>query len=183
MSTIVIVHGSFGNPQENWFPWLKQKLELLGHKVFVPLFPTPDGQSLEAWRHVFENVQDELDENTIFVGHSLGPAFILDVLEKSKAKAAFFVSAFIGSLDNSEFDSVNKTFYKQFNWEKIKQNCSSFTLFHSNNDPYVPVEKAKEVADKLTVPLNIIKNAGHFNESAGYTQFPQLLFAITSFLN
>ena len=40
-SNIFIFHGTEGHPQENWFPWLKGKLEAKGCKVFVPQFPTP----------------------------------------------------------------------------------------------------------------------------------------------
>ena len=79
----VIIHGAYGNPSENWIPWLRESLEKLG-EVIVPEFPTPEGQSLENWRNVF----DSSDENTILIGHSLGPAFILDILERNKAKAA-----------------------------------------------------------------------------------------------
>jgi predicted alpha/beta hydrolase family esterase len=46
MANIFIIHGSYGNPDENWFPWLKKELEQEGHKVFVPKFPTPEDQSL-----------------------------------------------------------------------------------------------------------------------------------------
>ena len=179
---IYIVHGSFGNPQENWFPWLKKELERLGYEVVVPIFPTPENQSLDSWRKVFFEENPNISSNSIFVGHSLGPAFILNILENHKAKAAFFVSPFINYLGNDNFDKVNHTFYKEFNWEKIKENCKLFFLFHSNNDPYVPIGKAQEVADHLGTEITIVEGAGHFNESAGYKEFPLLLKKIKEVL-
>ena len=60
-----------------------------------------------------------------------------------KIKACYFVSGFIGLLDNPEFDDINETFVtRQFDWIKIRQKCDRFVLFHSNNDPYVPLQKA-----------------------------------------
>jgi hypothetical protein len=41
MRNIFIIHGSYGYPEENWFPWLKKELSKLGHRVFVPKFPIP----------------------------------------------------------------------------------------------------------------------------------------------
>jgi hypothetical protein len=35
--------------------------------VSIPKFPTPEGQSLEAWFNVLKKYEDKLDENTIFV--------------------------------------------------------------------------------------------------------------------
>ncbi|MBT5021313.1 serine hydrolase family protein [Candidatus Woesearchaeota archaeon] len=181
MSTIFIIHGSFGNPSENWFPWLKSKLEELGHEVFVPTFPTPDEQSLENWLKVFEPYKSKIKEDTIFVGHSLGPAFILSILEKinTKIKSAFFVSGFISKIANPDFEEINKTFVeKEFDWKKIKQNCNKFTIFHSDNDPYVPIEKVKELILKLdpkNVDFFIVPKAGHFNKESGFTDFESLL--------
>jgi len=40
MSNAFIIHGTGGYPEENWFPWLKKKLEEFNYKVFVPQFPT-----------------------------------------------------------------------------------------------------------------------------------------------
>jgi hypothetical protein len=175
---VFIIHGAYGHPGENWFPWLKSELEKIGCKVFVPKFPTPDNQTLENWLDVFKKYEKHLDENSIVVGHSLGPSFLLDILEKrgKPINASFFVSGFTGLLGNSSLDKINKTFVdKKFDWKKIRQNCGKFYVFHSDNDPYVPLEKAEELAKNLGVEVILVKNAGHFNEKAGYKKF-DLLF-------
>jgi len=176
--TAFIIHGAYGNPQENWFPWLKLELEKLGFRVFVPKFPTPTNQSLKNWLKVFNKYKKFLNRESILIGHSLGPSFILSVLEKNNfpVKSAFFVSGFIGLLENPSFDKINKTIAgRNFNWKKIKTNCKNFYMFHSDNDEYLPLEKAKELSGNLNCKLNIIKGAGHFSEKSGYKKFEILL--------
>ena len=178
MTNIFIIHGAYGNPEENWFSWLKSELEKLDCRVFVPKFPTPENQSLENWLKIFEDYKQYLNKSSIVVGRSLGPAFLLNVLEKlnKPIKAAFFVSGFTGLLGNPDIDNINKSFVdKSFDWQKIKQNCPKFFVFHSDNDPYVPLEKAKQFAKNLGVDVILVKNAGHFNEKAGYTKFDLIL--------
>lgn len=182
MTKVFIIHGTGGNPKGNWFPWLKSTLELLGCEVFVPELPTPKDQNLNNWISSFQakGYLDKIDENSIFVGHSLGPAFILSVLESLKLskpiKACFFVSGFIGLLNNKTFDDLNKTFTtKKFDWTKIKKNCKRFYIINSDNDPYVPLMKGKELADKLNCKLSVVKNAGHINQESGHITFDFLL--------
>lgn len=185
MINIFIIHGSYGNPKENWFPWLKSELEKLDCRVFVPKFPTPKNQSLENWNKIFDNYKQELNENSIVVGHSLGPAFLLNIIEEldKPIKAAFFVSGFLDLLGNPDFDNINKSFIeKSFDWRKIKQNCPKFFVFHSDNDPYVPIEQAEKLAKNLGVDVILIKNAGHFNEKAGYSKFDLILDKIKPLL-
>ncbi len=175
---IFIIHGSYGNENENWFPWLKENLEKSGYTVFVPHFPTPDNQSLENWLEVFKEYTKYLDKDSVMIGHSLGVAFILNILENInfQIKSSFLISGFIELLNNPEFDEINKTFInKNFNFTKIKNNCNKFFIYHSDNDPYVNIDKAKNLAQKLNEEIVIVKNAGHFNTSSGYNKFELLL--------
>ena len=174
----LIIHGTYGNPNSNWFPWLKAELEKLDFEVYVPEFPTPENQNLENWFKVFEEYEKYIDENSIIIGHSLGSAFILNILEKikQKIKAAFLVAGFIGLLNNPNFDELNRTFIeKKFDWNKIKQNCKQFFIYNSDDDPYIPLEKGKKLAENLDSELILVKSAKHFNTEAGYNEFPILL--------
>lgn len=179
--TAFIIHGTGGNPESNWFPWLKRELEKLNFTVFVPKFPTPTNQSLENWLKIFEKYFSFIDKETIFIGHSLGPAFILSLLEKlnKPIKASFFVAGFTGKLNNSYFDHLNQSFSdKTFNWAKIRKNCKKFYVINSDNDPYVPLEKGEELAKNLHTKLVLLKNSGHINSESGFTSFEFLLSKI-----
>ncbi len=185
MANVIIVHGAYGYPEENWFPYLKSELEKLGCRVFVPKFPTPEGQDLDNWLKVFDDYKGYLDEDTVVVGHSTGVPFLLNVLERSKrpVRAAFFVSGFTGLLDDPRFDSIIRTISdRDFDWRIIRENCREFFVLHSDNDPYVPIEKARRLAKSLGSELIIVRNAGHFNTKAGYQRFPLLLEKVRDIL-
>jgi predicted alpha/beta hydrolase family esterase len=66
---VVIVHGAYGHPGGNWFPWLKQEIEKIGHEVVVPKFPTPENQDFSVWHKVFETEVGPLTRDMILVGH------------------------------------------------------------------------------------------------------------------
>ncbi|MFA6486161.1 MAG: GNAT family N-acetyltransferase [Candidatus Magasanikbacteria bacterium] len=183
MTNIFIFHGVGGYPEENWFPWLKKELENSGNRVFVPQFPTPENQTLESWLKVLEQYKTYLDKDSILIGHSLGVPFALNVIEKYPVSAAFFVAGFVGKADN-EFDEEMKTFaQREFDWEKIKNNCNNLYIYHSDNDPYLPIEKSERIAKNLDVEIRVVEGAGHFNKSAGYTTFNVLLEDIKKVLS
>jgi len=177
MTNVFIIHGIGGSPSGNWFPWLKNGLEKLGCRVFVPKFPDSENPKLQSWLSTFEGYTPQL-ENSIVVGHSLGVAFLLSVIERldKPVKAAFFVAGFANPLDNPEFDELIGTFLeKQFDWNKIRRNCKKFYVISSDNDPYVPLEQGRNIAKNLKTELIVLKNAGHMNEEAGFTRFDFLL--------
>ncbi len=98
MANVLMFHGAYGNPEENWFPWLKSQLEHLGHAVHIPAFPTPKDQTLENWFKALAPFEKYIDSETVFVSHSLGALFIPSVLEKmhTRVKATFLVAGFLG---------------------------------------------------------------------------------------
>lgn len=154
--------------------------------MIVPQFPTPENQTLENWFKVFENYEKLYSAETIVVGHSLGGAFLLRVLEKYsdiKVKLAGFVGTLIGVLPIKNYDG-DKLFIKDpFDWEKIKNAAQNFLIFHSDNDPYVCLGNGEKLAKNLKTKLNFIPGAGHFNQTAGYLKFEELLKEIHAFEN
>lgn len=177
MKNIFFIHWAYGNGQENWFTWLKSELENKWYRVIVPVFPTPENQALNNWKKVFSEYTNYIDKDTIFVWHSLGCAFILDILENIDIKihSSFLVAWFV-SLLNHPIDEINKTFVdREFQWWIINKNCKKFVLINSDNDPYVPLQRWIELANRLNTEVTIIKNSWHFNKDAWYNKFEYLL--------
>ena len=149
-----------------------------GYTVIIPGFPIWIEQSLEAWEKKFEEYTSYINSETVFIAHSIGPAFVCSVLEKldTLVDACYFVSWFLWTLWLGEFDELNQTFTeKQFNWEKIKKNGNSFYMCHGSDDPYVPLSNAKQLSEKLWVEIEIIEKGWHLNSESGYNEFDELL--------
>jgi predicted alpha/beta hydrolase family esterase len=178
-SNVFIIHGTEGYPEENWFPWLKGKLEEKGHKVFVPQFPTPPvvPAKISEWFEVLKNYEQYINEDTIFIGHSLGGVFTLRILEKLNhpVKASILTGTPIGVRPILNYDRDSSFSGFDFDWQKINNNCKNFVVFHSDNDPYVSLGNGEELEKHLGVELTFIPNAGHFNAKAGYLKFEALL--------
>jgi len=188
----VLIHGAYGSPEGNWFPDFKERLLSLGQDVFVPLFPVedwdeitkkgkeiaPTKQTLTNWLKVFEPISKSFvrGEKICFVGHSLGPVFILHAVNHFDIQldSAIFVSPFLDALPGVwQFDQVNASFYKtDFDFEKLKKRIPISYVLYSNNDPYVPVERFKEFATCMKSSCIEIRGGGHLNSEFGYTTFP-----------
>lgn len=179
-SNVFIFHGTEGYPEENWFPWLKQKIEATNNdiKVIVPQFPSPPmvASKINEWFDVLKNYEQHIDENTILVGHSLGGVFTLRILEKldHPVKAVFLTGTPIGVKPILNYDRDSSFSGFDFDWEAIKKKSDNLVVFQSDNDPYVSLGNGKQLAEKLGVELSFVLNAGHFNAKAGYLKFDEL---------
>src|SRR3989338_6493172 len=80
-----IIHGWDGYPDEGWFPWLKAELEKNGFQVHVPAMPESAEPKIETWVSHLSKAVGDVDENTYFVGHSIGCQTILRFLESLPA--------------------------------------------------------------------------------------------------
>lgn len=172
----IILHGSFGSKDGNWFPWLKEVLEGKGKIVSVPQMPVGVGiQNYDSWAPEFDKLK--INENTIIIAHSIAPVFVCKYLvtKKIKVKKLIFVCGFNNYMGiDDDFDSVNESMYLD-NYDDVKEYCSDIVCYYSDNDPYVKYEVEKDFADRITDKQYIIKNAGHINAEAGYTEFNEIL--------
>ena len=177
MRNAIIIHGTEGYPEENWFPWLKKELEQQGYKVSVPQFPSPPvvPAKISEWFDVLKDY--EINQDTLLIGHSLGGVFTLRILEKLEhtVKGAFFVGTPVGVKPIKFYDRDVAFCGFDFDWYKIRKNAERFVAFQSDDDPYVGLENGEKLAEELGIVLNFVPNSGHFNAKAGYTEFPDLL--------
>jgi predicted alpha/beta hydrolase family esterase len=176
---VIVIHGAYGYPEENWFGWLKKELEKEGLSCQVPPFPTPRGQSLKNWIRVFnETCARQLNSRTILIGHSLGAVFVLRYLELHPINpaAVILVGAFIGKVNHAEFDDLNRDFLVEpFNWSLIRSRSQRFLAFQGANDPYVSLAVLDHIAEGLKAEKIVIPQGGHLNAASGYRKFPLLL--------
>lgn len=179
MDNYIILHGSFGSKDGNWFPWLKNELEKNNYKVDVPQMPVGVGnQNYENWSKEFGKL--EINENTTIIAHSIAPVFVCKYLinNKIKVKKLIFVCGFNNYLGIApDFDSVNEPMFID-NLEDVKNYCNNIICFYSDNDPYVKFEVEKNFADSISNEQYIIKNGGHINSESGYIDFKEILKCI-----
>ena len=179
----VILHGTMGSPEENWFPWLATELEKLDHKTVRPQLPTPDGQTPENWVNEIKKAVDSLggaDEEIIFVAHSMSPLAVCMYLEtlSTKINSCFFVCGFAERFNWPDpFPKLNNPLVDaKLDWDKVTKNCDNIYCFEGDNDPYVTLDMAKNFAKLCNAKsLEIIPNGGHLSKSSGFVEFPQLL--------
>lgn len=89
MSNYLIIHGSFGSPFANWFPYLRREIEKRDLEVYTPDLPTGVGyQNYENWSNILKGYIDSriINENTVIFAHSIAPIFICKFLCENKIK-------------------------------------------------------------------------------------------------
>jgi predicted alpha/beta hydrolase family esterase len=174
----LIVHGSYGNPNENWFPWLASALREKKRQPLVPHMPEAEYQNLQSWSKVLDSYEGCLAEELDVYSHSLGPAFVVDfvVSRRRPIKKAVFVAPFYGLINIEEFDRVNNTFFVQKSYlQEFRKLCNQVICVFSDNDPYVPLRLSEEFAELTGASVIPVPGGKHLNSSAGYKEFPLLL--------
>lgn len=170
---VFIIHGWEGTPRAHWFPWLKRELEERGFQVQAPAMPHPKKPKLAEWLAHLEKMVGQADENTYFVGHSLGVITILRFLESiphpKKVGGAVLVAGFSKPIGYKE---LNSFFVEPVDYHKIKNSVNKIVAIHSDNDPYVLLENGEILRDNLGAKLIIIPLAGHLNQEDGFNELP-----------
>lgn len=181
MKTAIILHGTLGSPQGNWFQWLKDQLEAKGLQVWLPQLPHADQPSLQEWAN---SVQKEcpfaINQETLIVGHSSGAILALILAQQNPEPVGQIVCISVFHDNSLQWEPNNKLFDVAFNWNAIRANTKNLLFIHSDNDPYVPLEQARHVADHCKAEMIIIPGQGHFNleQSPDYRAFPKLLMIL-----
>ncbi|ALB46499.1 RBBP9/YdeN family alpha/beta hydrolase [Clostridium beijerinckii] len=185
-TNIYVIHGYTSSSQSEWFPWLKEQFKNSPVKVNIPDMPDSGSPHLDQWiKHLRKNVLN-IDENTIFIGHSLGCVTLLRyILEKNiKIKGAILVSGFINENPMDEqTEGLQEFIDEPLDIAGIKSLITSIIVITATNDDIVPTEATQKLAKELDANLIILSEGKHFIARDGYTDFPILLNEIKKLIS
>lgn len=186
---IIIIHGWDGNSKGDWFPWVKKELENRDYQVLIPDMPNAGEPKIKEWvNHIIKIVQ-EPDENTFFVGRSIGCQAILRYLEtlgNKKVGGVVLVAPWFKTLTNlePEEEKVAEPWLETpIDFGKIRGTTDKFTAIFSDNDEFVVLEENRKIFEEELGGKTIIeRNKGHFDEDSGIFEIPVLLNVLLDYL-
>jgi len=187
---VFIIHGWDGSPQDGWFPWLKSELEKHNFEVYVPELPNPEEPRIDAWVKTLKNAVGVANEDTYFVGHSIGcqtiARFLETLPENIKVGGIVFVAGYFESLSNLEDDPVVKSVAKEWletpiDLAKVKTHFKRSVAIFSDNDPYVQSSNIEAFEKIFKSKIITEHNMQHFGNETGIKELPVVLDSLLSF--
>lgn len=169
---IIFIHGTGGDAHDPFFDWCRAELEKLGHSTSALHLPSTMEPDRLGW---IAGVVDEYsyEDETVFVGRSLGGSLIPYLLERDdvQARAAFLIAA---PITNLGWENLKHFFEVGPDFEKAKASCEQFFHWYSDDDPHVPVAHAEAFEQQLGGELRLFKGYSHFYNE----EFPELIESI-----
>lgn len=181
MRTVVVFHDAYATPTDDWIPWLRTQLEAAGLRVLTPGLPKPPAVTLSSWMTEWSSFGFVPDAETILVGHGLGALFAIRILENLHTPIAgvVLVAPFATMPAHAALASVSASFLETpLDWDTVKKNTASITIFAGSDDPLVALTESEEVGKNLLAQIQAIEGAGHLTRGSGYGTFIQLADAI-----
>ncbi len=185
----IIIHGCPSNTEKamnpetrtydkHWIPWTKQKLVELGIPTATPLMPDPWEPSYEKFKNEFE--KQNVNENTILIGHSCGTTFLLRWLGESKKKVAKLILVAPWVIADKD-DAFRKEFYEHHIDLDIKDRVGEIIYFTADDEDLVGIESLKIIHEVLGGKIVDLQGHGHYTMGdMGTEEFPELVQQVIS---
>jgi hypothetical protein len=161
---VLILHGWGGSDAPHWQAELAAEVAKNYGTVSFPLLDNCHFPTKNRWVKQVKQIIQEFNPTTV-VCHSLANTLWFWLCEENAiptVERLFMVSP--PSLKTEE--KTIKTFFPCSMPETL---CAKkVQMIVSDNDPWVNIEEAEQLAAHYDIPLMIIENAGHINEDSGY---------------
>lgn len=191
MKTIYLVHCWGETSKDGWYPWIKE--EISGEHINVETFdmPNTDKPDIKEWIDNLEKKVLNLDENTYFIGHSIGCQTIMRYLENknvNKIGGILFVAPWIELLpyainDEESYKIAYPWLNTQINFESIKKLTDNITCIFSDNDYFVSSNQKEKFKELLNAKIITVKNKGHISMEDNVYELDEILKEMKLILN
>lgn len=172
--------------RRTWRDWLEWSLSE-NFDSFAPLMPNKQWADYEAWKIWFEKLFPYLNKKKniklILIGQSLGGIFLAKYLSENKFPKKIDQLHLVSPVFDNEGITTEKIAnfkFKPSNLKNIEPQADKIFLYHSADDPYVPIEHSLRYLKYLKkAEFFRFENRGHFNQPA----FMEILQVINENLN
>lgn len=154
--------------------YFKEELKNICH-IIKPRMPLKENAKYKEWKIHFERFFDQIDDNIILIGESLGGIFLAKYLSENRfpknIKSVYLVAP---PFDNDLIGGdLGGGFELEEDLSLIIENCEKVNLLFSKDDDCVPISHAKKYREKLPNANFIIYESknGHFQIS----KFPEIV--------
>ena len=191
MKNIYLIHCWDGTSNDGWYPWIEKQLDNSNTKVIKFDMPNTANPNINEWISTLNSKVDSLNENTYFIGHSIGCQTIMRYLETKdicKIGGILFVAPWLDLLpeaiaDEESYNTAHPWLNTPINFDKVKQFTDNINCLFSSDDYFVSLEQEKEFKKKLNANTYIVKNKGHISQDDNVFELKEILDLSIKMLN
>ncbi len=191
MNKIYIIHCWDGTKDDGWYPWLDSKISNENNEVKRFNMPNTENPKIEEWISELDKQVEILDENTYFIGHSIGCQTILRYLESknvNKIGGILFVAPWLDLLpeaieDEDSYNTAYPWLHTDINFGKIKSITNNITCIFSDDDYFVSLEQKEKFEKLLNAKTIVISNKGHISAEDGINELTEIYDKALEMLN
>ena len=174
-----ILHGMSGSVDTSFGIKLKEDLKKLGFQIHQPTFTIGKDITLTSWFEEMDKIKNEIDNNSIFICHSLACLFIVKYCIANNIKNKLIISVAGGLCkENEVFESFKFLIPFIPTEEEIQLfNTMGNKLYniYSNNDHIYNVMQLERYTKELKAIPIFLQNKGHFGASSGVKEIPEII--------
>ena len=160
---VLILHGWGGSDYPHWQSELASEIAKDYGTVSFPLLDNCHFPSKNRWVKQVKAILEEFKPN-IVVCHSLANTLWFWLSQENIAEIDKLIMVSPPSLKTEE--ETIKTFFPCKIPKKIY--AKEVHLIVSNNDPWIELDEAENIAKTIDAKYTVIENGGHINADSGY---------------
>lgn len=183
MKKVYMVHCWDGKSEDGWYPWLDKNLSSEEIEVIKFDMPNTSSPTIDDWVSTLDKYVEVLDENTFFVGHSIGCQTIMRYLERKEETnigGIFFVAPWLNLLpaaieDQDSLAIATPWINTPIDFNKIKKFTKNINCLFSYDDYFVDINQEKEFKEKLGANTLLVTGCGHISQDDGIYELDEIL--------
>ena len=183
MNKVYIVHCWEGTKNDGWYPWLDKELSNENTIVYRFNMPNTETPKIEEWVPFLDSMVKELDENTYFVGHSIGCQTILRFLQSrdiTNIGGILLVAPWLDLLpeaisDPESYETAKPWLTIPIDFEKVKKFTNKITCIFSDDDYFVSLAQKEVFENALNAKTIVVSGKGHISQEDDVYELNEIL--------